>query len=53
MRSGRWCHPEKNYDTFSQTQETPPPLPAADVPTADDIAAQVEAFLAGQDEDGE
>lgn len=44
---------EKNYDTFSQTQETPPPLPAADVPTADDIAAQVEAFLAGQDEDGE
>lgn len=42
---------ESNYDTFSQTQGTPPPLPPADVPSADDIAAQVEAYLAGQGDD--
>lgn len=41
---------ETNYDKFSQTQGVPPSLPAAEVPTADDIAAQVEAFLAGQDD---
>lgn len=42
---------ESNYDSFAQTSATPPPLPTAEVPTADDIAAQVEAFLAGQDEE--
>ncbi|HLS01093.1 MAG TPA: PAC2 family protein [Beutenbergiaceae bacterium] len=44
---------ESHYDSFSEQEGTPPPLPAAEVPTADDIAAQVEAFLAGQqDEEG-
>lgn len=42
---------ESNYDKFSQSQDSPPPLPAPEVPSADDIAAQVEAFLAGQDEE--
>lgn len=42
---------EGNYDAFSARNDERPGLPAADVPSADDIAAQVEAFLAGQDED--
>lgn len=42
---------ESNYDSFTEARGDLPSLPAPDVPSADDIAAQVEAFLAGQDED--
>lgn len=45
---------ERNYDEHAQraVAEGRHPLPApVDVPSADDIAAQVEAFLAGQDPD--
>lgn len=42
---------EDNYDSFSSKSENALSLPAPDVPSADDIAAQVEAFLQGQSED--
>lgn len=42
---------ESNYDTFSGRDSNTPSLPAPEVPSADDIAAQVEAFLAGQGEE--
>lgn len=42
---------ESNYDMFAQSTDVLPSLPAGDVPSADDIAAQVEAFLAGQESD--
>lgn len=42
---------EGNYDSFTGGGQVRPPLPAAEVPDAEDIAAQVEAFLAGQEED--
>ncbi len=42
---------ESNYDTFSQAHGERAPLPSPEVPSADDIGAQVEAFLQGQDEE--
>lgn len=44
---------ESHYDAFAQQDGTPPPLPAGELPSAEDIAAQVEAFLAGQQDDEE
>lgn len=42
---------ESNYDSFTEARGGLPAPPSADLPSADDIAAQVEAFLAGQEND--